>query len=334
MNILVRLPNWLGDLVMSTAFLQELQRLHPESRIDVILKRELADLAPFLPGVSRVYLFSKAAYPGMKGSLAFGRQIAAKRKYHLFFSLPDSFSAALVGWASGSSRRVGYRKEFRSLLLTHAYGKPRARHRVQEYLYLLEKYFGYEASGPQVALSVPRGVGKVALWEGTSPRIVVNFNSEAQSRRLPVEKAVRLVSRLQKEMPGEVILIGGPREVPYVSEIMAAVGPLAGVRSLAGQTTLPELAHLIRTANLMISSDSGPAHLAYSQGTKLVVLFGAGDESNTGPFRAEGAEVIRVAGLPCAPCRSNTCKFGSPKCLLQIDEDLVVNRAKALLNGV
>jgi heptosyltransferase II len=331
MNILVRLPNWLGDVVMATGFIRELQRLAPDSRIDIILKKELADLAPFLPGVSRVYLFSKAQHPGLKGALAFGRQIAAQRSYNLFFSLPDSFSAALMGWASGSPRRVGYRKEFRSLLLSHAYDKPKGRHRVEEYLHLLEKYFKMAVPDSQVRLSEPTLAGTDGVPAIQSPAIILNFNSEAQSRRMPVEKAVRIVNRLRQEIQAELILIGSPKEVPFVNQIMAGLLDARQVRSLAGQTTLPQLAHLIRAADLMISTDSGPAHLAYSQGTKLLVFFGAGIEANTGPYRSPGAEVMRVPGMPCAAYHANTCKYGSPPCLLQLDEDLIVGRARALL---
>ncbi|CAN5918792.1 lipopolysaccharide heptosyltransferase II [soil metagenome] len=331
MNILVRLPNWLGDMVMATGFIRELQRLAPESRIDLILKKELADLAAFMPGVSRVYLFSKAQYPGLKGALAFGRQIAAQRSYNVFFSLPDSFSSALMGWASGSPRRVGYRKEFRSLLLSHAYAKPQGKHRVEEYVYLLERYFKVAVPDPQVKLSEPAQAGTAGALATQSPAIVLNFNSEAQSRRMPVEKAVRIVNRLRQETEAELILIGSPKEVPFVDQIMAGLQEGRQVRSEAGNTTLPQLAHLIRSADLMISTDSGPAHLAYSQGTKLLVFFGAGDEANTGPYRSPGAEVMRVPGMPCAAYHANTCKFGTPLCLLQLDEDLIVSRAQALL---
>jgi heptosyltransferase-2 len=332
MNILVRLPNWLGDIVMATGFIQELQRLAPESRIDVILKKELADLASFLPGVSRAYFFSKAQFPGLKGGLAFGRQIAAQQKYDLFFSLPDSFSSALVGWASGSRRRVGFRKEFRSMLLSHAYPKPKGRHRVEEYVHLLERYFGYEATAIRVGLAEKPTVEEGGTAYGSAgAKIVLNFNSEAQSRRMPVEKAIRIVDRLRQATEGDLILVGSPKEAPFAEAIMQGLTDQRQVFSAAGQTSLPQLAQLIRSADLMVSTDSGPAHLAYSQGTPLLVFFGAGDETNTGPYHAEGAEVMRAPGVSCAACRSNTCRFGAPPCLLQLNEERIVARVQALL---
>ena len=331
MNVLVRLPNWLGDVVMATGFVQELQRRVPEARVDVILKKELADLAGFLPGVSRVYLFSKSHYSGLKGALTFGRQIAAQRKYDLFFSLPDSFSSALVGWATGSRHRIGYRRELRSPLLSHAYLKPKGKHRVEEYVHLLERYFGYEAAGIRVKLGEKPGAGEggVAYGEAES-KIILNFNSEAQSRRMPVEKAIRIVDRLRKATVSDLILIGSPKEVPFVEAIWQGLADQRQVFSAAGQTTLPQLAQLIQSADLMVSTDSGPAHLAYSQGTRLLVFFGAGDETNTGPYHAEGAEVMRAPGVKCS-CRSNTCRYGVPPCLLQLDEEQIVSRVLALL---
>lgn len=316
---------------MATGFVQELQRLVPEGRVDIILKKELSGLAAFLPGVSRVYLFSKSQYPGLKGALAFGRQIAAQRNYDLFFSLPDSFSSALVGWASGSRRRVGYRRELRSLLLSHAYSKPEGRHRVEEYVHLLERYFGYEATAIRVGLAVKPMAGEGgAAFGSAATKIILNFNSEAQSRRMPVEKAIRIADRLRQATESDLVLIGSPKEVPFVEAIRQGLADRRQVFSAAGQTTLPQLARLIRSADLMLSTDSGPAHLASSQGTRLLVFFGAGDETSTGPFHAEGAEVMRAPGVSCT-CRSNTCRYGVPPCLLQLDEDQIVSRALALL---
>src|ERR1044071_2596743 len=118
MKILIRLPNWLGDVVMCAAFVQQLRALYPDDTIDVIVKKELVDVVHLFPDVRNIFLFSKKENPGIIGAYRFGKSISQKEKYDLFFCLPESFSSALMGYASGAKKRIGFGKELRSLLLT------------------------------------------------------------------------------------------------------------------------------------------------------------------------------------------------------------------------
>src|SRR5690606_20542333 len=150
------------------------------------------DLAVFLPGVSQVHVFQKTEFSGLKGAYRFG-SLLAHQQYDLFFSPPDSFSAAFMGWASQAKRRVGFRNEARSFLLTHAYKKPNAHHRVDEYIYLLEQYIGKPVLKTSIKLlhqvAPPAGI----IDSTAEYLILLNFNSEAQSRRLPAYKAASIL---------------------------------------------------------------------------------------------------------------------------------------------
>src|SRR5205085_2756012 len=140
MKILVRLPNWLGDMVMSVGALHQLPQFFPGASISVIVKQGLQDLLPFFPETSHQFVFSKDNYPGVKGLWRFGRMIQRADQFDLFISFPDSFSSALMGLATGAAKRIGYRKEGREVALTNAYTKPKGLHRVEEYIRLVELY--------------------------------------------------------------------------------------------------------------------------------------------------------------------------------------------------
>lgn len=311
MNILVRLPNWLGDMVMSTAFIKALHQAYPYATIDIIVKKSLGDVAGFIPSVNHTYLFDKNEFNGLTGAYKFGRFIQLQKKYDLFFSLPGSFSSAVMGYASGALKRVGYKSELRNWLLTNCYQKPKNKHRVEEYIQLLQLYTGSKTDDIKVELK--HSVIRVAN------RIIVNCNSEASSRRLPVEKAVTIILQLQKTIPNaEWILIGSAKEKKHVDAIAAQL-PKESIINKAGSTNLKELATLIASASLMISTDSGPAHLSSALGVATIVLFGAGNEKNTAPYHPSLVSLVRNGTLPCEPCVKNTCKFGEPKCLLQLD---------------
>jgi len=112
MKILIRLPNWLGDVVMSTAFVGAVNRHYPEALVDVIIKKELGGIVSLIPGLNRVHLFSKQEHPGLAGVYRFGKTLQAE-KYDLFFCLPDSLSSALMGCATKAKKRIGFGKEGR-----------------------------------------------------------------------------------------------------------------------------------------------------------------------------------------------------------------------------
>src|SRR5215208_4428093 len=124
MKILVRLPNWLGDMVMSVGFMHQLPVFFPGAEISVIVKKGIHELLSFFPPVKHQFIFSKEEYEGLRGAAAFGNKIKKAEKFDLFFCLPDSFSSAFVGYAGGARKRIGYKKELRQVLLTDSYPKP------------------------------------------------------------------------------------------------------------------------------------------------------------------------------------------------------------------
>ncbi|HMP91263.1 MAG TPA: glycosyltransferase family 9 protein [Phnomibacter sp.] len=319
MKILVRLPNWLGDLVMSAAFMECLRQTYPTAQVDVIVKRGLEEIASRFSGISYVYVFDKKLHPGLRGAMRFGWDIGFKTKYDLAFALPNSFSSAAMLWRTGAQQRIGYSHELRDIFLTHAFKKPAANlplHRAQHYVQLLEKFSDQRLNQLKVHLGEPR--------TARQDRILVNVNSEAESRRLPVEKAVAIINLLRQATHKELVLLGSPKEVPYVNAVYEALSVKEGILNIAGETNLNDLVELMLNSTLMLTTDSGPAHLANALGVYTIVLTGAGNELHTRPFNQANSTIIRLNQLPCEPCVRNTCKFGKPACLLQLNNELIV----------
>ena len=320
MKILVRLPNWLGDMVMSVAFLHELYRQHPDAEISVIAKRGIHELLAFFPPIKHGFIFSKEEYKGISGLIRFGKQIRRTDNFDLFFCLPDSFSSALMGSMTGAKETIGYRKELRGFWLTHSYNKPKDLHRVDEYLSLLRLYTGKEAGEPTV---------RVTHFFPKKDCIVVNINSEASSRRLTTNKAVELLNILRKRTNNKIILIGAPKEKVFVAEVFEKLDLKNDIDNQAGQTNLSSLVELLGSSQVMLTTDSGPAHLANALGTHVVVLFGAGNEKNTAPYNADELTVVRLNKLSCEPCEKNVCvKYNVPQCLQQLDSEMIVSKVK------
>ncbi len=318
-NILIRLPNWLGDMVMSTAFVKAVQEQFPGASIDLIAKKGIDFLLGYFPPHNRSYIFNKASHKGLAGAWKFGKEIRKQQQYDLFFCLPDSFSSAAMAYAAGAAKRIGFKKELRSLLLTNAYTKKKNIHRVEEYVALLQQFARTSIAVPPVALHNPITEKKQAL--------VININSEASSRRLPVAKAVSLINAVRSQLTQELILIGSPAEQSFVNQVYDELANKQGITNMAGKTSLSALVDLLAGCTVMLTTDSGPAHIANALGTYTVVLFGAGNEHNTAPYNQDDRSIIRLGQLDCEPCVNNTCKlYGAPKCLQLLDENSIVHQ--------
>lgn len=331
MNILVRLPTKLGDTVMATSFLNSLHEQYPDASVDVVIQKPIADLYRFLPHVHDYYAFSRKEHKGVSGLYRFGKMIGKKKKYDLYFSLPISFSAALIGFFSGSRVRVGFKWEARSFLLTHSYKMKKRLHTVKQLVYLLSKYVGKDLEPGPVHLIIPEENSRT-LPEGRN--LLFNVNSGAQARRVPVGKAVSIVEDVLKRYDFNVILIGGPGEVQYVKQIEDGIKDKSRVVNLTGKTDMQALAGLIKDADFMISADSGNAHLANALGLKVVVLWGGcGREEETSPYIRKGLKILKK-DLPCAPCwPSENCKFGDPLCLLGLENHTILVALNELINN-
>lgn len=324
MKILVRLPNWLGDMVMSVGFMHQLPHFFPGAEVSVIAKKGIHDLLNFFPKTEHQFIFSKDEFKGINGLIRFGNKIKKTEKFDLFFCLPDSFSAAMMGAATGAMKRVGYKKEMRQLLLTNVFAKPENLHRVEEYIRLLE-LFANEKAKP-INLFLNHQFRK-------NNHVVVNINSEASSRRLNVSKAVELLSALRKSIDEKIFLVGAPKEKGFVDSVVSLLPDSSNIESIAGKTSLCQLAEVLATAKLMLTTDSGPAHLANALRTHTVVLFGAGNEANTAPYNKNLRNIIRLGQLSCEPCQKNVClKFETPQCLQRLDTNRIIETVKMHLD--
>jgi len=238
--------------------------------------------------------------------------------------LPDSFSAAVMGYATGARHRVGYRKELRQWMLTHPTNfPPTGTHRSEVYRNLLLHYCPTAQIGKVdfLQIEVPEKVFPLPAGKN----LVFNVNSNADSRRLPVFKALEFIEFWLKTTNYHLILPGHHTEFEYVESIVKLAGHSDRILNLAGKTTIPELMAVLQQADQLITTDTGIAHLGNAMGTFTVMLLGAADERVTAPIFSERLKMPRVQGLSCAPCVRNTCKVGGVPCLTELEVGELLN---------
>jgi lipopolysaccharide heptosyltransferase II len=309
-RILIRLPNWLGDVLMARPFLHALAQVHGGA------ERRGVGPAPLLEllDADRV-LDPRDPWPTEDQGAR--RQLVDRvRAWHpdLAFVLPPSFSSAWFAWRTRAPERVGFAHEGRSVLLTRALrrGERGERHLSEEYLSLL----GAErASLPPLRLGPSAEAGASALvsdlgLENARLALVAPSALYGPAKRWPEARFVELSLRLARE--GFTVLVCGTSSERALCE---AVARGAGARSVAGRTDLATQAGLCSRSSLAVSNDSGVAHLAAAVGAPTVAIFGSTSSAWTAPL---GPRVRVVQQAPvCSPCFQRTCRIGY-RCLTAV----------------
>lgn len=335
-RILVRAPNWLGDLCMVAPALEALAAAAPQASFAVACKRSLASLAPCLPRVSDVVVLDPV--PGVRGARGGpGRRIRALG-CDAAIVVPRSFRAALtVAWAR-IPIRIGFASDARSPLLTHALRgwKPlRLAHRMA-YFGALLRPFGLEAPVAGWRFTPPAdALHRMDAWLARAPgrrpgAPLIAFEpggAYGVAKRWSEAGYATLAGRLVQG-GADVVLVGSADMAPLHDRIATAAGvPLLRA---AGATDLVELAALLARARVLVTNDTGPMHLAAAVGTPLLALFGSTDPAVCGP-RGTGPARVLYEKVQCSPCYLKECPVPGHPCLDQFEVGRVERELATLL---
>jgi heptosyltransferase-2 len=324
-RLLVRAPNWVGDVILSLPALRDARRAFPDARLEVLARPWVADLYRAVVEVD-----------GVRESRGVGADAESLRgEFDAALLLPNSFATAFVAWRAGIPERWGYATDGRGLLLTRRCAVPAAvggTSQVYYYRAMLEGV-GIPAEGPpDASLRCPEdwGVRADALLDGDGPWIGVNPGAfYGSAKRWPPERFAAVADMVARRTGAKVVLVGGPRERP-LAESMAR-GIEAPVKVLSGETTLGELVGVLSRLRLFLTNDSGPMHVAAALGTPQVAVFGSTDWTETAPFAnsANSARLVREE-TECAPCLLRECPIDH-RCMTRVGVDRVTAEALELV---
>lgn len=334
-NIIIRMPNWLGDVVMATPVVAEAKAAWPDASVTVMCQANTAPLLQEDPHVDELYAFHRPSgwlhrqpYRDIIKTLQEGH-------YDLGLLLTNSFSSAWWFWRGGVQRRVGFQGNVRSWLLTQAVPYPMKKeeqHQVVTYKALLQ------ALGVKVTDRTPRlyvteeeivKAQSLLKKQGITPQhILVGVNPGAAfgSAKCWLPNRFREVTQRLLENPlVRVVYFGDVNGAPLVNDI--CMGMPERVVNLAGKTSIRELMTMIKLCHAFLTNDSGPMHIASALGTPLVALFGSTSDVKTGPF---GNSTVIHHHVECSPCYRRECPRDF-ECMKGIDVDSVYQAMNAII---
>lgn len=313
-RILVKGTNWVGDTIISFPAVYSLRHLLPQAHISVLAKSHLAELWKANPDVDEVIPYDMPTGANrIFGELQIARLIRDKA-IDLAVILPRSFSSSLMVFLGGVPHRIGYNSEGRNLLLTERIDCPPElliRHRMYYYLHLIER-LGRCPSPPLPSLSLN---GNIHGWantflshNGLKGKTLIGLNPGAtygEAKCWPSERFVELGRRLRNGYGASILIFGSSRSKEKELNAAIAQGIGEGCLNLSGQTSLSEMAALLRHCHLLVTNDTGTMHVAAAVGTRVVAIFGPTDPRATSPL-GEGHVIIRQ-NVSCSPCLKRVC---------------------------
>ena len=350
MKFAIFLPNWIGDVVMATPTLRAVRDQFPSDEIVGVMRPYVADVLAGTGLLNRTLFYNPRGKDHSQRDWSLAQKLRSER-FDTVLLLPNSLRTGLLAWLSGAKRRVGFARDFRGWLLTDRVipkSKSTPHPVMDEYLRLAEQ-LGCRVPSRKTELAVlPEDQAKLddfwsgrwtvadGAWQEISrfqrfSYVCLNTGGAfGAAKNWPKSYFAELAGRIARELNRSVLVVCGPSErddARWIAEEAKhpSVFSLADVPLSIGLTKAA-----IRSADLLVTTDSGPRHFAAPFGTPVITLFGPTHIAWSETYD-ERAEHLQLK-LDCGPCQQRECPLKHHRCLRDLSVDTVFASVKRQLN--
>ncbi len=340
-RIAIRVPNWIGDAVLSTPLLLIIREYFPGSEIYLIMRKKVKDVFLNNKNYNKIVILDDKKKGVLKSGI-----FLRKYNFDIYFNLPESLSSLVICFLSSAKIRLGYGTFLAGLFLNNSLKSPGPEiHRALKYIHLLDYFLDkYRNSSTDILTQLHkkkvesavfltkketnRGKEILKKYKNHKKFIGINPNSSAVSRRWLKMRFSQLSDILIKKYKVNVVFFGSASEREYVKSIINQMkeNPI----NLAGEINLREYMAILKSIDLFITNDSGPMHLANAVGTDVIALEGPADIKETGMLNTKSRRIYINKGFPCSPCVKNKCPKNN-ECMKAITVQDVLKEIKKIM---
>jgi 3-deoxy-D-manno-octulosonic-acid transferase/heptosyltransferase-1 len=345
MNILIVKLSAIGDVIHTLPALNAIRRYYPDARITWLVEEDAAPLVKGHGALDRVLvskrkrwlkgILSPSCLNNMKEVYRFLKELRDTR-YDLIIDFQGLLKSGILIALSRGRRKIGYGRGMEHMECSYVFLNERVppvdmdNHALMRSMMLLDA-IGIPSSDIEYNLPVQdqdRATRDALLirHDIREPRLLVAINPAAkwETKLWSQLKFAKLADTLIQQYGASLVFTGGSEDRGAVQGIISAMEGKAA--NLAGETTLRTLAALYEKTDFLVSTDTGPMHIASAVGTPVVALFGPTAPWRTGPFGPDH-QIIRVA-TECSPCFKRQCS--ATRCMQEISVEHVLDGVRKL----
>lgn len=332
--LIVKLSSF-GDVLHALPTLEALRAAFPTAHLTWLVEATYAPLLQSHPALDEVWpaprlrpgVIFRGANPGLLARLV--RRLRSSQ-FDLVIDLQGLLKSAVWVALARSRRKIGYdrtREGSYRVLTERVAPFDREAHAVLRYLNLAH-HLGAPVKPPRFRLGLGAEIDVSHLLpnEARGGLVVLHPGARWPSKLWPAAAWAQLGDWLSQEHALRVAITGSAADHRLAEDILRQMR--APALSLAGRTTLPELAAVLRRARFAVTTDTGAMHLAAALETPVAALFGPTAPWRTGPF-GEGHQIVRL-GLGCSPCFQRRCP--NPRCLTDLTPEMAQAACEKILS--
>ncbi len=329
----------LGDIVHAIPVAAALRRAFPASRIDWLVSSRHREILDLVPAIDRRLAIADWGNGSGASLLSAVRELRAAH-YDAALDLQGLIKSALIARSSGAARVIGFasrylREPLARLFYSEVhdpggagiYAPSETRHVVDINLGLLAR-LDVPAAPPEFSLDAPSSpAARLVLEQSGGRYALLNPCAAWSNKRWPAAKLAALARALKERQGLASVILWGRGERQLAETVVRGA---AGAAIIAPETTIVDVVALARGAAVMVSGDTGPAHIGAAVGTPLVGIYGPTRPERNGPWLAEDETVSRASMCQCHHLRE--CRRGR-MCLEEIEVDEVLAAVERRLHG-
>ena len=267
-KVLVVAPAWIGDLIISSAFINALKKSHRDLRIDLLVNENLSDIAMLFPNVTNI-IISKTTH----GKLSFFYRLQLgfklrRNNYSKSYILTNSFKSAIIPFIAGIKDRISYLGEYRYGLVNRVIKKiDRKKGMVNRYLNILNNEYTTDL---QPSFNINDSQKKIEeKYSINRNYIVICPDAEyGPAKKWPVQNWVNLACNLIPNY--QVVFVGLDTSIKNKINSLESTN----IINLIGKTSLKDVVEVLSNAKCVVSNDSGLMHLSSAVDAPIVGIYG------------------------------------------------------------
>ncbi len=338
-KILVIKLRAIGDVLLSTIVINNLRSAFPEAQIDFLTEKAGSKIVLGNPALDKVHILTKdrnkSGFRRFMDDVAFIRKIQ-KEKYDLVFDFFGNPRSAILTLLSQADVRIGYdyrlrQRAYNRVVKSRASEIHEALWHLDALQYLdipiIDKNLNFFID--DVSFEFANQFWKQEQFENKHV-IGINFSGGWPAKKWPVDRFAQLVDRIKTDYDTEVLVFWGPGEKKEALEL----AELANQKiCLIPETDLKQLGAILKKIDMLVTTDSGPMHIAASVNTPCVAIYGPTNFRLQGPY-GTGHEIVYKDKLDCLGCNRLDCEHTT--CMNALTVDRVYESVKNCLvrNGI